>query len=454
MSTHILDLLAFVPFLALFWGVLLCKANFSLMEYDLVVRWQNVLSEPTFHLALTLVFLFPAILSEGNTALGFIALIFSSRCWKSHPDVIPRIPDVFRDINFLIVTKGSNTSAVQCTIESALASVKESEGFLTELGFNANIVMLLDEGTGNEVVSSHGPGIKICIVPNDYDCPRGGRYKARALHYFVNNAELHNDDWIFHLDEETALTTDTVRAVASFASQSCCTQYFIGQCLIFYNHRKFWKNSLITVADIARVVDDLGKLFWQNTVTHLPWWGVRGSSLLIKASAEKSIGWDTTNLVEDYWFAQQACEKQYKCGWVRGICREESPQSFRDFFRQRRRWYAGLWYMGGNTGRCQMILSMFGTCSPEAVLILANLFPKLSVPSFTFGSAVLFAAGLSMRLATAVIQDLDAEVTLISLLKHQTAVILLNYPSKLMEYGAAVSAIISPPTTFEVVSKG
>lgn len=55
--------------------------------------------------------------------------------------------------------------------------------------------------------------------------------------------------------------------------------------------------------DVTRVADDLGKLYFQNHVTHASICGVRGSFLLASGRLECNVGWDTACLTEDYDFA-------------------------------------------------------------------------------------------------------------------------------------------------------
>ena len=47
----------------------------------------------------------------------------------------------------------------------------------------------------------------------------------------------------------------------------------------------------------------MGKLYFQNRVTHTSVCGVRGSFLLTSGKVENAVGWDIGCLVEDYEFA-------------------------------------------------------------------------------------------------------------------------------------------------------
>ena len=58
--------------------------------------------------------------------------------------------------------------------------------------------------------------------------------------------------------------------------------------------------------DIPRLVDEFGKYYFQNRITHSSFHGVRGSFLLTSGKIENEIGWDSTCLTEDYDFAWKA----------------------------------------------------------------------------------------------------------------------------------------------------
>jgi cellulose synthase/poly-beta-1,6-N-acetylglucosamine synthase-like glycosyltransferase len=47
-------------------------------------------------------------------------------------------------------------------------------------------------------------------------------------------------------------------------------------------------------------------------------------------------------LTEDFEFAVQAWKRGYRIGPVPAVVREQSPQRFMDFMKQRRRWFAGI----------------------------------------------------------------------------------------------------------------
>ncbi|KUJ23676.1 uncharacterized protein LY89DRAFT_744129 [Mollisia scopiformis] len=160
---------------------------------------------------------------------------------------------------------------------------------------------------------------------------------------------LQETDWVLHLDEETIVDEHTVKNCIDFAEQQ--DQYDLGQGVIFYNAFGFWRQTLITFADIVRARDDLGKFYFAHNYFHVPVFGIHGSFLFINGKLENQIGWDTESLVEDFWFGIQAWNKGYKLGWIRSIAREQSPMTVLDLCKQRRRWFSGMLQLPGIWGR-------------------------------------------------------------------------------------------------------
>ncbi|KAK8147897.1 hypothetical protein G3M48_000775 [Beauveria asiatica] len=182
---------------------------------------------------------------------------------------------------------GSNVACVRKTIAHALRSIGEAP---------AEVVLLTDEPFNKDL---YHVGIRMVAVPGFFTTK--AKFKARALEYFRITERLGPDDWTLHLDEETLVDRATVDACRDFIAHE--HDFQIGQGLVFYNGCNYWIKSLLAVADVARVADDLGKLYLQNFVIHVPYWGLRGSFLLINGAAENTIGWESDNLTEDYDFS-------------------------------------------------------------------------------------------------------------------------------------------------------
>lgn len=244
-------------------------------------------------------------------------------------------------IKICIVTKGTNLEALRRTLQtfSWLERDDENQNNRTQL------YVVIDDGPYKtqiaEMIEQH---IYLVVVPSSFRTQHA-KYKSRALEYFRLHY-VHNTDWVLHMDEESTMDKENFEACRDFARAN---QYDIGQGVIYYNacHYNQWTftSKLITVADTLRVADDLGRFRFQYHLLHRPIFGLHGSFLMIRGSVENAVTWDhvhADNLTEDYAFAMQL-DKKITCGPIRGIVREVSPQSIRDFMKQRRRWFIGIW---------------------------------------------------------------------------------------------------------------
>lgn len=67
---------------------------------------------------------------------------------------------------------------------------------------------------------------------------------------------------------------------------------------------------------------------------------------MCKAGVETSITFDNGmegSIAEDTYFAAAAIARGYTFDWVEGEMREQSPHTFMDFVKQRRRWLQGIY---------------------------------------------------------------------------------------------------------------
>jgi len=196
--------------------------------------------------------------------------------------------------------------------------------------------------------------VKQTVVPDSYTSKNGSLNKARALQYCLEDGvnTLRESDWILHLDEETRLTADSLKGVLNFINNS--GGHTFGQGVILYGAQpelpfsSGWtrlQHRLCTVADSVRVADDLGKHRAQFKLLHRPYFGIKGSYVVSKFSAEHEVGWDfgpPGSKTEDAWMCLVAIEKGFTFDFVEGDMLERSPFTFTDFFKQRRRWMQGI----------------------------------------------------------------------------------------------------------------
>ena len=194
--------------------------------------------------------------------------------------------------------------------------------------------------------------IREIVVPNEYQTPTGALNKSRALQYCWEDTInlIQDNEWILHLDEETLVTTESVKGFLNFIHEN---KYSIGQGMISYAHEQpihsnFWSNiqtRICTVADSFRVIEDLGKIRGQFQLFKKAPFGMKGSYVVTKAKCEKQVTFDNGyngSLAEDAYFAIKAIDQGFEFGWIEGEMYEKSPFSIKDFVKQRQRWMRGI----------------------------------------------------------------------------------------------------------------
>lgn len=98
--------------------------------------------------------------------------------------------------------------------------------------------------------------VRELVVPVDYTTPNGTKFKARNLHYAMEDEInlLADDDWIVHLDEESKLTKDAIIGIANFINTS---KHQIGQGMITYGKARV-TNLTNTLAECYRCAVYIG----------------------------------------------------------------------------------------------------------------------------------------------------------------------------------------------------
>ena len=161
---------------------------------------------------------------------------------------------------------------------------------------NVKLVVLVD---GEQSIDNLF-GVENVCVPASF-APSRAKYKARALEYFRLVKGLDDQDWTLHLDEETIVDEHCLSACIDFIKHE--TMFDYGQGLIAYNSVNYWKDSVLTFADILRFRDDLGRFQFQYGKVHAPLFGCHGSFLLTRGNVENAATWNTDCLAEDFWFS-------------------------------------------------------------------------------------------------------------------------------------------------------
>ncbi len=199
-------------------------------------------------------------------------------------------------------------------------------------------------------LGARSPLIRVLAVPKRYRTPAGTKFKARANHFShelrIYEREDRDTVWVLHMDDDTGVGPDTAVAMARFIEeqrQAGADAKLMAQGILTYP-RELAVNRLTWLADSVRPSDDVAR-FSACTGSGTPRAGLHGELLLIRASAEATIGWDfgPRSIVEDAQFALIFCSRyKGRSAWFAGRCYGASPATIRDFIRQRERWSWGL----------------------------------------------------------------------------------------------------------------
>ena len=251
-------------------------------------------------------------------------------------------PPMPHEVVFRIVTRGDQPNIVRATVWSIVEAMQRRPlfPFAVEVVSDEPVQGLPDD-----------PAVRAIVVPPDYETPKRATHKARALHYAILVSPVADDTWVLHLDEESHATQELIVGIRDAVIEEERTgRHRIGQGLITYQ-RDIRKNVVYTMADSIRVGDDMGRFYLQYRL-HSILFGMHGSFLLVRSSVERQVGFDfppEACTTEDTTWAlyQMAAGNRFR--WVEGTVVEQSPRHFRDFVRQRRRWFTGMWWAARKT---------------------------------------------------------------------------------------------------------
>ena len=335
------------------------------------------------------------------------------------------------------------------------------------------IICLVTKGSNPEVVLRTyrrllplcGSDVKLCVV-SDIPVPvphllvpsgfrtRRARYKARALEYFRQQQRFGPGDWVLHLDEESMLDADGLRACQQFCRRS---PYQYGQGPIFYNNHEFWRYPVIAAADCIRAADDVAKFHLQLARLRRPIFGLHGSFLLVKGSLEDEITWDLDgSLVEDYAFALECMRRGLGVGEVAGIVREQSTRTVVDFLRQRRRWLVGIRGLSRKSPWVALWTWLWSLSPLVRTAVLVDVLTGHDVPlSLVVVRDIITATFLYLYLLGSVIQDVDRRTRVARLVWHAFVTGILFPVSYTLESIAALWSLVSrePRIGFQIVQK-
>ncbi len=191
----------------------------------------------------------------------------------------------------------------------------------------------------------HHKRISFLVVPRAYVTPNGTRYKARANQYALEYRRLHGLNtartFVYHGDDDTAISHDTIWSIAQFIHKNDAD---LAQGVLTYPFQ-LSRSWFCRLADSVRPADDLTRFHFFTGMLRRPMAGLHGEHLLVRANIEEAIGWDFGQhvKVEDAYFGLKfASRYPGRSTFLHSCSYGASPSCVSDLIKQRRRWANGL----------------------------------------------------------------------------------------------------------------
>jgi egghead protein (zeste-white 4 protein) len=238
------------------------------------------------------------------------------------------------EIIFQITTRSATRTPV---VIRGVESIIESCSKVNYDSYEISVVT--DDEKDKRTLSNHK--CEVIVVEKEYST--NAIKKGRALQYAVEFrrkcAKNSLKQWIFHMDDESCVTTQTVLSLLKFIRSAGTAVVSEGP--IFYPLKFEFANPLTAIAESIRPFTCYDCV---SQMTNPPPLHMHGSNLLVRSDIEDMIGWNFgPTLAEDQLFGYKVYEKYgpKSLGWHGGILLEQPPLNIKDHFMQRRRWVLG-----------------------------------------------------------------------------------------------------------------
>jgi egghead protein (zeste-white 4 protein) len=222
-------------------------------------------------------------------------------------------PDTPPADNYLVVVVTVGT-------EKVLPALRETVAQLQRLGLKYVIISSKPLDMPN-----------VLVVPPDQD---GTKYKA--VRWFVLN-HARPDTWYIFLDDDSyPLDTKFLQDVAYYGAKGCVA----GNGVLV---PRPGRSALAYALDWIRYFDDLTRYRFALEALRRPIFGMHGELLIIRGDVLKEI-WPAMGdtVTEDFRLAMELVRRRYRTFQSRTYVSIKSPNSLRDFIRQRARWANAL----------------------------------------------------------------------------------------------------------------
>ena len=238
------------------------------------------------------------------------------------------------EIIFQITTRSATRTPV---VVRGVESIIESCSKVNYDSYEISVVT--DDEKDKGTLSNHK--CEVIVVEKEYST--NAIKKGRALQYAVEFrrkcAKNSLKQWVFHMDDESCVTTQTVLSLLKFIRSS--GPAVVSEGPIFYPLKFEFANPLTAIAESIRPFTCYDCV---SQMTNPPPLHMHGSNLLVRSDIEDMIGWNFgPTLAEDQLFGYKVYEKYgpKSLGWHGGILLEQPPLNIKDHFMQRRRWVLG-----------------------------------------------------------------------------------------------------------------
>src|ERR671919_2593507 len=238
------------------------------------------------------------------------------------------------EIIFQITTRSATRTPV---VIRGVESIVESCQKVNYDSYEISVVT--DDEKDKGTLSNHK--CEVIVVEKEYST--NAIKKGRALQYAVEFrrkcAKNSLKQWVFHMDDESCVTTQTVLSLLKFIRSS--SPAVVSEGPIFYPLKFEFANPLTAIAESIRPFTCYDCV---SQMTNPPPLHMHGSNLLVRSDIEDMIGWNFgPTLAEDQLFGYKVYEKYgpKSLGWHGGILLEQPPLNIKDHFMQRRRWVVG-----------------------------------------------------------------------------------------------------------------
>ena len=243
------------------------------------------------------------------------------------------------------------------------------------------------------------------VVAVDNDFRTNAIKKGRALQYAVEHRRRvginTSKQWIFHMDDESYVTPQTILALLKFIREG---KGIASEGPIFYPLKFESANRLTAIAESIRPFACYDCV---SQMTHPPPLHMHGSNLLVRSDIEDDIEWNFgPTLAEDQMFGFKVYEKYGRgsMGWHGGILLEQPPLNLKDHFFQRRRWILGTmqnlqkfprWHRYKLIFKSITYFLGFASAAASAAFSVNNYLPMLLSPSYLNYNIVTWQSKLS-----------------------------------------------------------